>query len=205
MSEINAISQASKDAVVKIQVAIAQTTRNILAIIGQTAATKYTIESTPIRDARGFRPSEQMTDPRRLTHRTGALARVLVDTRNPQAIHRVKMNGLEASGEFGLGPEATHTYGIHEAGGTIPARTQDITERMRKFFWAKYYEGQDDRWKFMALSKGPLNIPAFDMPARPFLAPSVIDPDVREAAQTMYAKTFSDELAASMRAALGVS
>ena len=37
---------------------------------------------------------------------------------------------------------------IHNEGGTIR-----ITEKMRKFFWAKYYETRDESWKYMALTK----------------------------------------------------
>ena len=37
---------------------------------------------------------------------------------------------------------------IHNEGGTIR-----ITDKMRKFFWSKYYETNKDAWKYMALTK----------------------------------------------------
>jgi len=43
---------------------------------------------------------------------------------------------------------ATPYSAIHNYGGTIR-----ITDKMRKFFWAKFYETKKKHWKFMALSK----------------------------------------------------
>ncbi len=57
---------------------------------------------------------------------------------------------------------------IHEFGGQIQA-----TPSMYGFFWAKFYESKDVKWKRMALGlkrKGHINIPA-----RPFLRPGVMD------------------------------
>jgi phage gpG-like protein len=53
---------------------------------------------------------------------------------------------------------------IHHEGGNIK---QTITDKMKKYFWAKFYETKIEKWKFMALSKqGMLNI---HIPARPYL------------------------------------
>jgi phage gpG-like protein len=53
---------------------------------------------------------------------------------------------------------------IHHEGGSI---VQKVTDRMRSFFWAKFYETGIKKWKFMALSKdGMLNI---NIPARPYM------------------------------------
>lgn len=44
---------------------------------------------------------------------------------------------------------------IHNAGGRIP-----VTPKMRKFFWAKYYETKKEVWRNMALNKkGYVEIP----------------------------------------------
>ncbi len=57
---------------------------------------------------------------------------------------------------------------IHELGGTIQA-----TPAMLGFFWAKFKNTKDDKWKWMALGlrkKGQVVIPA-----RPFLRPAIDD------------------------------
>jgi len=56
---------------------------------------------------------------------------------------------------------------IHEKGGEIP-----ITDRMRKFFWAMWYEskGRQLMWKYLALSPGPIRIPQ-----RSYLEPALND------------------------------
>ena len=53
---------------------------------------------------------------------------------------------------------AVHEYGLQD---------QVITERQRRFFWAKYIETGDDMWKALALSV------TYTIPARPFLRPAV--------------------------------
>lgn len=55
---------------------------------------------------------------------------------------------------------------IHEKGGMIK-----ITRKMRGFFWAKFAETNEGRWKAMALTKqSHINIPA-----RPYLEPALED------------------------------
>lgn len=53
---------------------------------------------------------------------------------------------------------------IQHEGGTI---TQRITKKMRSFFWAKFYDTDIEKWKFMAMSKG--GIINIKIPARPYL------------------------------------
>jgi len=54
-------------------------------------------------------------------------------------------------------------YGaVHEFG-----YTGIITDKQRRFFWAKWYETQDDMWKALALSY------SYTIPARPYLRPAV--------------------------------
>ena len=54
---------------------------------------------------------------------------------------------------------------IHNQGGTIR-----ITEGMRKFFWAQYYETKDSYWKNMALHKGS----SITIPKREFIGDSLV-------------------------------
>ena len=63
-------------------------------------------------------------------------------------------------------------YGaVHEFG-----YTGVITPRQRSFFWAKWYETQDDMWKALALSH------TYTIPARPYLRPASDDAGTREKA-----------------------
>jgi hypothetical protein len=59
---------------------------------------------------------------------------------------------------------------IHQEGGTIPAHTITITEKMRAFFWFMYYETKDTMYRAMALTKKTsFHIKAVKMPQRPYL------------------------------------
>lgn len=51
---------------------------------------------------------------------------------------------------------------VHEYGGTFT-----ITEKQRKFFWAKWYESGNEMWKALALST------TYTIPARPYLRPAI--------------------------------
>lgn len=53
---------------------------------------------------------------------------------------------------------AVHEYGLER---------QLITERQRRFFWAKFAETGDDMWRALALST------TYTIPARPYLRPAV--------------------------------
>ena len=57
---------------------------------------------------------------------------------------------------------------IHQFGGTLKP-TIPITSRMRKFFWAKYFETGFDSWKVLALTKKKELKPVIHIPARPFI------------------------------------
>lgn len=67
---------------------------------------------------------------------------------------------------------------VHENGATIP-----ITAKMRRFFWAKYFETKADMWRGLALTKKS----AVTIPPRPFFADAVKElettelPDIMEA------------------------
>lgn len=60
--------------------------------------------------------------------------------------------------------------GIHERGGTI---TIPVTSKMRRFFWAMYFQTSDAKWKAMALS--PKHQFTVTIQARPYLAPAMED------------------------------
>lgn len=69
---------------------------------------------------------------------------------------------------------------IHERGGTI---TVTVTSKMRRFFWAKYSETGDEKWKHMALTqKTQFTI---KIRPRPYLQPALDDelPVVQREAQ----------------------
>ena len=57
---------------------------------------------------------------------------------------------------------------IHQYGGTLKP-TIPITSRMRKFFWAKFYETGFESWKGLALTKKKELKPVIQIPARPYI------------------------------------
>jgi phage gpG-like protein len=82
----------------------------------------------------------------------------LIDTRELEnSILPVKVNQYRVDVRVGV------PYGaVHEYGGTFT-----ITDRQRRFFWAKYSETNDDMWKALALSK------TYTIPPRPYLRPAI--------------------------------
>lgn len=79
-----------------------------------------------------------------------------------ETIFRVLTSGPLRIMEFGTSVEYA---AIHEFGGLIR-----VTPRMRKFFWARWFETKDPFWKHMALFKDQIR-----MPARPYLRPALRD------------------------------
>jgi phage gpG-like protein len=57
---------------------------------------------------------------------------------------------------------------IHQYGGTLTP-TIPITSKMRKFFWAKYYNTGLVNWKALALTKKKELKPTIRIPARPYI------------------------------------
>jgi phage gpG-like protein len=57
---------------------------------------------------------------------------------------------------------------IHQFGGTVKPKIP-ITSRMRKFFWAKFYETGFESWKALALTKKKELRPVLQIPARPYI------------------------------------
>ena len=66
---------------------------------------------------------------------------------------------------------------IHQYGGTLKP-TIPITSKMRKFFWAKFYESGQENWKALALTKKKELKPVIQIPARPFI--TLTDEDLAE-------------------------
>lgn len=59
---------------------------------------------------------------------------------------------------------------IHEKGGTVKPT---VSDRMRKFAWAMFFKTKDDKFKRLALTKK--NRLTINIPARPFIQPSIED------------------------------
>lgn len=57
---------------------------------------------------------------------------------------------------------------IHQFGGTLKPSIP-ITKKTRKFFWAKFYESGQDKWKALALTKKKELRPTIKIPARPYI------------------------------------
>lgn len=74
------------------------------------------------------------------------------------SIHSRKINQYRVDIEVGVIYGAVHEYGLEK---------QVITDRQRRFFWAKYAETGDEMWKALALSV------TYTIPARPYLRPAV--------------------------------
>lgn len=57
---------------------------------------------------------------------------------------------------------------IHQFGGILKP-TIPISLKMRKFFWAKFYETGQENWKALALTKKKELKPVIQIPARPYI------------------------------------
>ena len=69
--------------------------------------------------------------------------------------------------------------------------TFTITERQRRFFWARWYATGDEMWKALALSV------TYTIPARPYLRPAI------DAERTYAMALVADCLAYKMEKAVG--
>ena len=111
--------------------------------------------------------------PNRLTLRTGATLRALMGTGSRDRASSIAMSEATPDG-------IRLTYGVRlpwaalqEIGGI-----RVVTEGMRRFYWAKYFQATDpdskNKWKRLALFKKTVRYPA-----RPFLFPTVENPDTQ--------------------------
>ena len=55
---------------------------------------------------------------------------------------------------------------IHQFGGVVKPK---VTEKMRSFYWAKWFETKDDKWRWMALGAKVGTRLEIQIPARPSL------------------------------------
>lgn len=104
-------------------------------------------------------------------------------------------HGLIDTGELrkSLGVETTDTTAtiysdaeyaeIHNEGGRIK-----VTEKMRKYFWARYAERKEEKWKAMALKKVGSYI---EIPERRFVGDA---PEVRKAVEDVLAEELEEWL-----------
>jgi len=114
----------------------------------------------------------------KLTTRSGRLLRAVLGAggmawKSPESTRRITQQN-----QYGMGVEieiAVPYAKIHEEGGTIPAYSLLITPKMRRFFWAMWYETREDKWKGAALKRGGVTMPARTVEARPYIAPALAD------------------------------
>lgn len=104
-------------------------------------------------------------DSHRLTSRTGFLRRRIFAT--PAEVVENSNHQLQAQAFTGTNVK----YGaIHEFGGVVHPQ---VTAKSRGFAWWKYRETNDDKWKWLALTKKTqLDI---TIPERPFLRSAATD------------------------------
>lgn len=75
---------------------------------------------------------------------------------------------VRASGN-GINISSNKAYAaLQQFGGTITP-TIPITPKVRKYFWARWYESKDDKWKGLALTKKTSLTPTIKVPARPYI------------------------------------
>lgn len=112
-------------------------------------------------------------DPEKLTTRSGRLLRSILGARTAsvrsaftgsEGFRTILQRGDQIVATVGTSVPyaAVHEHG-HAAFSVIP------TSKQRRFFWAKFYETQDSKWRGMALARG-LTRRAYG--GRPFLAPA---------------------------------
>lgn len=133
-------------------------------LIGKEASENY------MRDAGAGAGRRSRVDQGPLRIVSGRLAKSLVQSaeRNADAIEEIAQVGAT---RFQLRKGSRVEYAaIHEYGGETRPR---VTDKMRRFAWAKYYETGIDTFKGIALTKK--NRLSVSIPARPYLRPGTRD------------------------------
>ncbi|MBD3748523.1 MAG: hypothetical protein IE931_03410 [Sphingobacteriales bacterium] len=110
----------------------------------------------------GFTDSSFIAWPRRRDDLSHKLLRKSLDLINSILPRTVSASRVEIEAGKGL-PYAT----AHNNGAIIKIR---ITARMRKFFWFMFYKTNQEKWKFMALSKK--RVMRVKIPQRQFIGES---------------------------------
>ena len=91
--------------------------------------------------------------------RDNILEQDLVDTGDMyDAVSAYKINQYSAGVKVDSVYGATHEFGLEK---------QPITDRQRRFFWARYTETKEKMWLALALSV------TYTIPARPYLRPAI--------------------------------
>jgi|APHM01.1.fsa_nt_gi hypothetical protein len=110
----------------------------------------------------------------------------------------ITANGLTWTKIIGTDDDLNYAA-IHEYGGTINV---PVTEKMRSFFWAKYYDaggGAEEfetaqgattaaHWKGLALGAQKHSTFTIEMPARPYARPAMADaePEIQERTSQLF-------------------
>jgi len=74
------------------------------------------------------------------------------------SVHTKKINQYRVDVVVGTAYSSVHEFGLEN---------QIITDKQRRFFWAKYAATNDDMWKALALSV------TYTIPARPYFRPAI--------------------------------
>lgn len=88
--------------------------------------------------------------PPRMPKRTGSLLidkGALVNSIRPAYVSRERV-------VISAGNDQVPYAQIHNEGGTM-----EITERMRRFFWAKFHDTKEEKWRHLALSRKSITVP----------------------------------------------
>ena len=101
----------------------------------------------------------------RLRVQSGRLARAVKGGIDRESTVEVNFDGSQLSYRRRIDvPYAA----IHEFGGTVRVR---VTDKMRRFFWFRFKQTRDDKYKWMALSRR--QVFTIRIPARPYIAPAI--------------------------------
>jgi hypothetical protein len=203
MSELKKIAAMSDAQLRALHTSVLGSMRESLRLMALASTSKYMVRTQGPRSKGKLPLNTIAANPTTLTQRTGELARALTHTDHPQNVQFVREDGLSA--ELGLKSEYARKYGIHETGGTIPSHQIPITEKMRRFFLAKWLESdkQDGMWLAMtSKKKKSVTIPDVQMPKRAFLEPVTRDADVKQDIGNIFAKRVPESMREAMRVAL---
>lgn len=113
-------------------------------------------------DQEGFTDFSFMAWPKRLHSYSHPLMRKSMNLQNSIRVSEASLKRVEVSAGEGL-PYAE----LHNQGGTVSV---ELTDKMRKYFWAMYYKTNELRYKYMALTKEPRMV--IKMPQRQFIGES---------------------------------
>lgn len=172
---------------------------------GAVATARYMREGGATFEGDTRPPPNRQTGAGSLRRQSGRLSQALQGSFNQGSReHRVNLQ-VTANGITWRKDILVEYAWIHEHGGTIQV---PVTEKMRGFFWAKYYEAggggeafetaqgatQAAHWKALALGAESNTQFTIHMPARPYSGPAMddIEPDVGEKALDLIADLMNN-------------